>query len=130
MARPVKKIDGRSKEARAKRAKTAVRKPRAIAAPARAKAVSPRKLRVVATPELDVAVQIRITAVNLARDVVLRDRVMSDLLPLARQIEEFLTGAAQTAARVGVLSPCVHSPSLDDAAADLRGLRDAEAAFS
>ena len=124
MARSVKKIDGRSKEARAMRAKTATRKPRAVTTPR--KPAKPKD----AAPSFDRETSLRILALQMASNSIGRDTAPRDLVPMARQIEEFLTGAAQTMVRVGELSPCMHSPSLDDAEADLRGLRDAEAAFS
>ena len=125
MARPVKKIDGRSREARALRAKSAEapHKP----GPARAWLAKPsRKERVAklsnavnadhkgtlkrmarkttkpaAEVSFDTATSLRILALHMAGNNLGRDTATRDLVPLARQIEEFLTGAAHNVAAVG-----------------------------
>ena len=118
MGRPAKKIDGRGKEARALRAKTAGATPRspreAFAKRARkpvsrilkaaedvrkghVKAVTPRANAARATSTAEVSfgreTSLRILSLQIASNNIGRDTATRDLVPLARQIEEFLNGA-------------------------------------
>ena len=82
----IKKSDGRSKAARALRAKPGP-------APKKPRAVAPRKREKVADPvELDKATQLRVLSLQIASQNVGRDTAPRDLVSLARQIENFLTG--------------------------------------
>jgi hypothetical protein len=140
MAKAVKKIDGRSKEARALRAKTAAknspvwnaalaaRKPRRsnaeIAAANEAKSRKPRaaKAKPATEPSFDAATTLRILALQMASNNVGRDTAPRDLVPLARQIEEFLTGAAHNRAS-GAISG-YRDVSVADLERELAGTRE------
>ena len=103
MKKPIRKLDGRSKEARALRAKTrastmrklttaelASRTKSRIAAPPKATKKPMAKRGAVVEPSFDTATTLRILALQMASNNVGRDTAPRDLVPLARQIEEFL----------------------------------------
>jgi hypothetical protein len=121
MAR-VKKLDGCSKEARALRSKAAAAKAgpaRAwLATPqrksrrsnaeivaankAKAKAKKPvKKLPHVAEFSFDRETTLRILSLQMASQNIGRDTAPRDLVPMARRIEEFLTGAVHNVAGAG-----------------------------
>jgi hypothetical protein len=102
MGRSAKKIDGRSKQARAARAATfrTAKHPwgesRATTAPKK-----PVKKQIRAKPAevtLDTQTSLRILALQIASNNINRDTAPRDLVPMARQIEEFLNGATHNVA--------------------------------
>ena len=91
MGRSAKKIDGRSKEARALRAKKLAKASPAPRKPRAAKTAAPREV------PLDRETSLRILALQIASSNIGRDTAPRDLVPLARQIEEFLNGVTPLA---------------------------------
>ena len=98
MGSPAKKIDGRSKEARAARAKAPAKRAAAKTAKAtvkRAKAGAGRIRNVEHVPDsvsqaFDKAILLRMSALETARSCFGTPAAKDELLPLARQIEQFL----------------------------------------